>query len=140
MKRLLSILFAASVFYPSCAAQPQRTAQAVGSGQRIPDAVQDAQTPRSVAETRPEQKKTDIDDPKRFASTNARPSSPVFKNQPDEGKVQGFDFFRDPLNAKRPMQSPAEIRQSDEEAKAQVMADQQKLLASRYNLTPQTDP
>jgi len=64
----------------------------------------------------------------------------VFKDQPDEGKVKGFDFYRDPLNAMRPNQPPGEITQQDIADKPKVMAAQRKLLESRYNLTPRTDP
>src|SRR6185436_18858413 len=45
-----------------------------------------------------------------------------------------------PLNAKRPMQPFAEIRQADAQAKPQVMAAQRQLLESRYDLTPRLDP
>jgi cytochrome c peroxidase len=138
MKRIVLAFGVAALF--GCAAQAQRsTNQPANRRQALPDAVEEAQTPRAVEQRRAEQKKTGHDDPKSFAATNAQPSSPVFKNQPDEGKVLGFEFYRDPLNAKTPMQSPDEIRKMDEEAKPKVMADQRKLLESRYNLNPQTD-
>src|ERR1044072_9028944 len=91
-----------------CAAQGQAP-----SKKQTFDAVEDAQTPRTVQQTRPEQKKSDKDNPARFAATNAQPSSPVFKDQPDQGKILGFDFYRDPLNAKRPMQNPDDILKAD---------------------------
>ena len=80
------------------AAQNQRNAPPNG------DAVQEAQTQRAVNSNRPEQKKSDQDKAERFAATNAQPISPVLKSQPEEGKIKGFDFFRDPLNAKKPME------------------------------------
>lgn len=40
----------------------------------------------------------------------------------------GFDFARDPLNEKRPMQPPEEIMKSDIADKPKVTAAQQKLL------------
>ncbi|MGV3773258.1 MAG: cytochrome B6 [Verrucomicrobiales bacterium] len=106
----------------------------------LPDADQDAQEPRKVELKRPEQRKTQEDDPKKFAATNAMPASPVFKQQPEEGKINGFDFYRDPLNAKKPMENPEDILKADEAAKPGVMEAQQKLLESRYNLTPNFDP
>ena len=106
---------------------------------RSQDAVQEAQTPRSVQSNRPELKKTDQDKPERFAATNAQPISPVLKSQPEEGKIKGFDFFRDPLNAKKPMEKFEEIMKADEAAKTGVMDAQRKLLETRYNLTPKLD-
>src|SRR5205085_8631021 len=63
-----------------------------------PDAVQEAQPPGRGTAAPPS---PDPKDP--LAARNARPSSPAFADQPDKGKIEGFDFFRDPLNAKRPM-------------------------------------
>ena len=105
----------------------------------LPDAVQDAQTPREVAVTRPEQQKTAHDRSDVFSGTKAEPSSPVLNTQPEEGKVNGFDFARDPLNAKRPMQTFEEIMRMDVAAREQVMAAQRRLLESRYDLTPRLD-
>jgi cytochrome c peroxidase len=105
-----------------------------------PDAVKEAQTPKPVPASRPEQRKTEQDQPGKFDARNAPPSSPVFKNQPKEGKISGFDFFRDPLNADRPFQTFDEIMQKESAAKPKVMADQRALLERRYNLTPRLDP
>ena len=105
-----------------CAAQNQSNAR-----KPAVDAVAEAQTPRPAPQNRPEQKKTDKDDPNRFAATNAQPSSPVFTQQPDQGKITGFDFYRDPLNAKAPMQNFDEIMKADEAARPGVMDAQRKL-------------
>jgi len=104
------------------------------------DAVADAQTPRAAATTRPEQNVSAHDKSGEFAADAAAPSSTAFKDQPDQGAIKGFDFYRDPLNAKRPMQTADEIMQQDIADKPKVMAQQQKLLESRYNLTPRFDP
>jgi cytochrome c peroxidase len=106
----------------------------------LADAIQDAQTPRETAPTRPEQNKNKHDLSDIFSATNAEPSSPAFKNQPEQGQTKGFDFYRDPLDAKKPMQTFEETMQADIEAKANVMDTQRKLLESRYNLTPRLDP
>jgi cytochrome c peroxidase len=127
-----------------CAARGQNeskptTQQQRATGARRPDAVEDAQTPRAVAQRRPEQAKTDRDDPARFKPDKVQPSSEALKNQPDQGKVLGFDFFRDPLNAKKPMEKPEEITAKDIADRPGVMDAQKKLLESRYNLTPKFD-
>jgi cytochrome c peroxidase len=105
----------------------------------IADAVQQAQTQAGVEVKRPEQKKTDRDNPARFASTNAMPISSRLNEQPEQGKINGFEFYRDPLNAKKPMEKFEEIMKADEEAKPKVMDMQRKLLESRYDLTPKFD-
>src|SRR3954470_4304583 len=110
MKRIYSLAAMLVFGIKGCAAQGQNR-----PARQTLDAVNEAQTPRTVQATRVEQKKGDKDEPARFAATNAQPSSPVFKQQPEEGKIQGFDFYRDPLNAKHPMQSPEEIVKADEE-------------------------
>jgi cytochrome c peroxidase len=104
------------------------------------DAIADAQTPRSVPASQPEQRKNEHDTSNVFAADAAPPSSSAFKNQPDQGKVTGFDFYRDPLNAKRPMQTFEKTMQQDVADKPKVMADQRKLLESRYNLAAKLDP
>jgi hypothetical protein len=122
----------------SASAQP---ANSNPTGRRtLPDAVEDAQPPQPVAIRRPEQRKTDHDNSNEFAATNAAPSSPAFRSQPDQGEIRGFDFYRDPLNAKRPMQTAIEIMQADIAAKPGVMQAQRQLLESRYNLDPKLDP
>ncbi|MEM5788420.1 MAG: hypothetical protein AAGU11_13990 [Syntrophobacteraceae bacterium] len=104
------------------------------------DAVQDAQTPRAVPEIRPEQKKGSHDQSDVFAASHAQPSSTALSSQPDKGEVRGFDFYRDPLNSKRPMMTFEEIMKQDIADKPKVMDDQRKLLAERYNLNPKLDP
>ncbi|HEV7867271.1 MAG TPA: cytochrome B6 [Chthoniobacteraceae bacterium] len=105
-----------------------------------PDPILEAQTPRKVDAKRPEQTLSAHDKSDVFKSDAAPMSSEVLKTQPDEGMVKGFDFFRDPLNAKRPMQTPEEITAEDKAMKPKVMEAQRKLLEERYNLTPKLDP
>jgi cytochrome c peroxidase len=105
----------------------------------LPDAVAEAQTPHSVPVTRPEQKKTAHDLSDAFLAPKAWPSSRAFRDQPEQGQILGFDFYRDPLNSARPMMTFDEIMRMDVEAKAGVMRAQQELLNRRYNLTPRTD-
>jgi cytochrome c peroxidase len=125
----------AAVTGPGPAGQPRpRTNQP-----RPTDAVEQAQTTRSVPVTRPEQQKTPHDTSNAFDPANAAPSSPVFRNQPDQGEVRGFDFSRDPFNAKRPLQTFEEIMKADVAEKPTVSAEQRRLLESRYQLTPRLD-
>ena len=51
----------------------------------------------------------------------------------------GFDFARDPLNAKRPMQPAEEIVKQDTADKPIVTNAQRELLQRRYDLTPKLD-
>jgi cytochrome c peroxidase len=125
---------------PAPQSQPGQPRPAVGQPPRDGDAVAEAQTPRRVEAKRPEQRLTDRDRPERFAAKNAPPSSPVFKDQPKEGRMTGFDFARDPLNADHPMLTLQEIFANESAARPRVMAEQKKLLESRYDLTPHPDP
>src|SRR4051812_12315531 len=78
-----------------------------------PDAVQAGQQPTAASSNRPESQKSEHDRSGVFAAARAPASSPVSKTQPKEGKISGFDFYRDPLNADRPNQSPEEIMQKE---------------------------
>ena len=104
------------------------------------DAVAEGQTSRAVPIERPEQKKTEHDRADLFDAPEAQPSSPVFEGQPKEGKISGFDFYRDPLNADQPNQKPADIMNKEIANKPKVMAAQRELLEQRYNLIPRLDP
>lgn len=118
----------------------EATRQALLGAAVLPEAVQEAQTPRAVPQERPEQRLSEHDRADIFQATKAQPSSPAFANQPDQGQVLGFEFYRDSLNAKRPMQTFEETMQADVQATPGVMAAQQKLLEQRYDLTPRFDP
>lgn len=104
------------------------------------DTVAQAQQPSEAAIKRPEQRKTVHDSSQAFDASKADPSSAVFKSQPKEGRISGFDFYRDPLNADRPNQSPEEIMAKEVANKPTIMDAQRKLLEGRYNLEPKLDP
>ncbi len=104
------------------------------------DAVAAAQERNAVPVERPEQEKTEHDRSDVFDATKAKPSSPALKQQPKEGKISGFDFYRDPLNSDKPMTTFDELMRADVAGKPAVMAKQRALLESRYNLAPKTDP
>ena len=127
---------------PANSGQPANARQPAnrGGGRRPVDAIEEAQTPREVPIERPEQKKDEHDQSNAFKATNAPLSSKVLESQPEKGAITGFDFARDPLNSKKPMQTFEEIMQADVEAKPKIMEAQRKLLEQRYNLEPRLDP
>jgi hypothetical protein len=105
-----------------------------------PDPALEAVTPREVPRTRPEQRKGEQDRPEKFLPANAPVSSPVLKQQPEQGEIRGFDFARDPLNAKKPMETFEENMAADVAARPGVMAAQRRLLETRYDLALRSDP
>jgi len=110
-----------------------------GAPPRNNDAVAEAQTARRTEAKRPEQQIRDHDRPERFAAKSASPASPAFKGQAKEGRMSGFDFARDPLNADHPYMTLKEVMTNEAAARPKVMAEQKKLLESRYDLTPHPD-
>jgi cytochrome c peroxidase len=108
--------------------------------QRQRDAVAEAQRSAAAPASRVEQQKTEHDRSSVFDSKNALPSSPVSRTQPKQGRISGFDFVRDPLNADRPNMNPEDVVKMETAAKPKVMEAQRKLLESRYNLEPKLDP
>ena len=118
----------------------QQDPQTSGTKKQSTDVVEAAQKPGTVATNRPEQRKTDHDRSALFNASNSEPSSPVFRNQPKAGRVSGFDFYRDPLNADRPFMVFDDIMNKESANKAAVMKAQMVLLESRYNLNPKLDP
>lgn len=135
-KGILAILMVAGLVLVSAEASSQPKAPPKAP----PDAVLDAQTARDVPAKRPEQQKSEHDRSDASSATKAAPSSTVFAQQPEEGKILGFDFYRDPLNAKKPMTTFEEIYKADVAAKEKVMKAQRDLLERRYNLQPKLDP
>ncbi|ACB73633.1 hypothetical protein [Opitutus terrae] len=135
----LGVLLSLSSLAATIPTRPDQPA-AVATPAVLPDPAEEAQTPRAVPRTRPEQQVNEHDRSDAFAPAKAPPSSTAFAEQPDKGEMRGFDFARDPLNSREPMQNPQEIVQADIAAKSGVMAAQQRLLESRYNLTPRLDP
>lgn len=104
------------------------------------DAVEEAQQHRKVAGKRPEQDHSEHDKSAKFKADSALPSSKVLETQPDKGAINGFDFYRDPLNASEPKQTFAATMAADLKAKADIMQKQRELLESRYILEPKHDP
>src|SRR5262245_4271275 len=88
------------------------------------DAIQGAQKPTPAADTRPEQNRSDHDRSSIFAAPAADPSSPVFRTQPNAGRITGFDFYRDPLNADHPLVKFEDIMKKESANKSTVMKAQ----------------
>jgi len=128
-KRILLVLGLAALAGPTRADEPPRF-----------DAVADAANPRTAPATRPEQHKSEHDRSPSLTPANIPPSSTALEAQPDQGKVVGFDFARDPFGAARPMQTFAEIMAADVVLKPKVTAAQRALLERRYDLAPKLDP
>jgi cytochrome c peroxidase len=105
------------------------------------DAVVRAQEARSVEKKEKIDKQTEAHDKSDiFKASNATPLSDAFKNQPDNGKISGFDFYRDALNSKKPFETFEEIKNKDIKERPTVTKTQQALLQKRYDLTPRLDP
>lgn len=135
----LLIVYGGNVlFIASAQTQSLTPAQRQQQGQL--DAAVRAQEPMPITMKRPEQQKTAHDNSNVFDELQAQPSSPAFRNQPGEGKVSGFDFYRDPLNSDHAHESPDAIMQKLSANKPKVMEIQRKLLESRYDLQAHVDP
>jgi cytochrome c peroxidase len=106
----------------------------------VRDPAAEAVKPQPVPADRPEQKPTPHDRSDKFDWKKPAPLTPALKDQPNGGRIAGFEFSRDPLGADKPFQTLAEVMKKETEAKPKVMAAQRKLLEARYNLTPKADP
>ncbi len=135
----LSAAFAA-VLLTACVVLATRSREVGGQEKKPVDPVAEVQSPRDVPAERPEQKLTAHDKSDVFDAKQAKPVSPALKSQPNEGKVLGFDFARDPYGSPKPFTTFKEVFDKESKAKAQVMADQKKYLEGRYNLEPKFDP
>jgi hypothetical protein len=108
--------------------------------ERPRDPAAEAQAVRAVPADRPEQQQTEHDRSDIFDTKKPAPVSPALQGQPKQGRITGFDFARDPLNADKPFTSFEEVMSKESANRPAVMAAQRKLLESRYDLTPRLDP
>jgi cytochrome c peroxidase len=104
------------------------------------DPVAEATTPQPVPATRVEQTIREHDKSPAFDVTKPAPISSALKGQPNEGRILGFEFSRDPLGAEKPFTSFEEVRKKEMAGKPAVTANQKRLLETRYDLTPRPDP
>jgi cytochrome c peroxidase len=138
-----SALFAALLIVSSPMLAPGQSTSARGQARpeaRPHDPAADATTVRGAPADRPEQQLTDHDRSDAFDPRKPAPVSPALKGQPKEGRITGFDFARDPLNADKPFTTFEEVKSQETANRPAVMAAQRKLLESRYDLTPKLDP
>jgi cytochrome c peroxidase len=122
------------------AARPDQPAPQAAQGQKVRDPAAEATGAKAVPIERPEQNLTEHDKSDKFDWKKPAPLTPALKDQPNQGRILGFDFGRDQLGADKPFMTIAEIMKKESEQKPKVMADQKKLLESRYDLTPKHDP
>jgi cytochrome c peroxidase len=108
--------------------------------QRPRDTAAEAQRIQPVEAKRPEQQLREHDKSPAFAPDRPAPISAALESQPNQGRILGFDFARDPLGAPKPFTTFDEVYQKENAARPEVMAAQRKLLESRYNLEPKLDP
>lgn len=107
--------------------------------QPVRDPAAEAVNPQPVPAERPEQKQTEHDKSGAFDWKKPAPLSAALKDQPNGGRIAGFEFSRDPLGADKPFLTLVEVMKKESEAKPKVMDAQRKLLAARYDLEPKFD-
>jgi len=103
------------------------------------DPAAEAVARREVKIERPEQRLTEHDRSDRFDPTRPAPLTAALKDQPKQGRITGFDFARDPLNADKPFTTLAEVKQKESKARPEVTSAQRKLLEARYDLKAKLD-
>ena len=109
------------------------------SGQPVRDPGAEAVTARPAEGDRPELKQTEHDKSDKFDWKKPAPLTPALKDQPNGGRITGFEFSRDPLGAEKPFQTFDEVMKKESGQKPKVMDAQRKLLEARYNLEPKFD-
>lgn len=109
-------------------------------GKAVRDPAAEATGAKDAPAERPEQKQTAHDTSAKFDWKKPAPLTPALKDQPNEGRILGFEFSRDPLGADKPFQTLDEVMKKETAAKPKVMDAQRKLLESRYDLTAKADP
>jgi cytochrome c peroxidase len=102
--------------------------------QRSHDPAAQALEQRQSPAQRPEQRLTEHDRSAQFDFKRPSPLTADFNKQPKQGRILGYDFARDPLNAPAPFTTLAEIMKQESEAKPKVTSAQRALLDARYDL------
>ncbi len=120
--------------------RPERGQEKQTPPSRPADPAAEAVRVVQVPQDRPEQKLTEHDQSQLFDPTRPAPITPALQDQPDAGRLLGFDFARDPLNADKPFKTFQEVMKAESAQRDQVMTAQRELLNQRYDLTPRLDP
>jgi cytochrome c peroxidase len=124
-----------SLLITAAAQQPPGTAQPV----RDP-AAEAVKVQNVVPPDRPEQKLTEHDKSDKFDWKKPAHLNAAIKEQPMEGRIQGFEFSRDPLNAPKPFTTFDEVMKKESAEKPNVMNAHRKFLEARFDLAPKHDP
>src|SRR4051794_13026274 len=96
--------------------------------QPVRDPAVEATKAQPVPAERPEQKQTEHDKSDKFDWKKPAPLTKALKDQPKGGRILGFEFSRDPLNADKPFMTFEEVMKMESEQKPKVMDAHQKLL------------
>lgn len=138
----MSLAAAFSIGYSQQPPPRQSRGQSSRSARAARDVVEDAQrgaqSPPGQPANSAQPARSEHD--QTVATKPALPITPALNDQPDQGKVVGFDFSIDPFGAKKVRQTFEETMAADVEAKPGVLELQRKLLETRYNLAPKLDP
>src|SRR5689334_19360162 len=86
------------------------------------DPAAEATAIRKVPAERPEQRLTEHDRSEMFDPAKPAPLNPALKDQPKQGRITGFDFARDPLNADKPFTTFDDVMKKESKARSKVMA------------------
>lgn len=122
---------------PERRAQPNDARQDAPQRQAPRDAVEEAQK----GDQRPEAaKRNEHDQEVQKKKKEHAPINKALDDQPKKGRIDGFDFYRDPLNAPKPYTTFEEIREAESKQKPEVMRKQRELLEERYILEAKLDP
>jgi cytochrome c peroxidase len=119
---------------PAAPAEPQSL-----EGQSDFDPATEAVAVRRVALDRPEQQITEHDRSQIFAPARPAPLSPAFAGQAKEGRMLGFDFARDPLNADEPFTTFEQVMQRESAARPVSSTAQRRWLEAHFDLAPRLD-
>ena len=109
---------------------------------RSPDSRCATRPPRRPRRSRfrtsgPEQKQTEHDKSEKFDWKKPAPLTPALKDQPNGGRITGFEFSRDPLGADKPFQTFDEVMKKESEAEAE--GDGRAAEAARGPLRPHAE-
>jgi hypothetical protein len=96
---MICLFSGAGILTLACMGDKRRPSVAAAAPQ---DAILEAQIPGALPHDRPEQQKTAHDQSAIFSFPRALKSSAALATQPDQGRILGFDPYRDSFSAKRP--------------------------------------
>jgi len=135
---IVALLFFGGI--PGDGVRAQQKAPSIPQARPAADVAAAAQQTRGVKADRPELQLNKHDRADMFSPDRPAALTAALEQQPNQGRILGFDFARDGLGAPAPFAKFADTMKRETEARAEVMAAQRKLLESRYELQPKLDP